>query len=162
MSIYYSLAKKNINNAINTLNQLTTNVKFAEMHDDIVVGIVNAIHSIVDYYERLDKNMLTYEDDLLFRAYAYINNQIKHDKQLEIIHYPVYCSMYPMGYPRRYGPPGVSWNNFIDNGRKSARGKREHYDIYLCHKNIKCTLNNILEVIEKVNKRNVIETVKLK
>jgi len=120
------------------------------MNTDISTVIINAIHSIGDYYERLDKNMITKNDDLWFKAYVYVNNQIKHDKELEIIHFPVYGSMYPMGYPRRYGLPGVSWNNFVDNGRKNSRGRREHYEECLCDKDIKCTLIIILKITEKV------------
>lgn len=153
MSNYYSLVKNNILEALNTLNHLTSNTQFEKMHDEIFMRIVNSIHSIVDYYERLDKNIINNEEDLWFRAFSYVNNQIKHDDRLEIIYYPVCGSMFPMSFPMRFGPPGVCWKNFKDNGRKSARGRREHYDKILCDKDIECTLKTILKIIERINKK---------
>ena len=121
-----------------------------KLSDEIVLKCVNAVHSIADYYERLDKNILATQDELWFRAYVYLNNQIKHDRNLELIHYSVYGSMYPRGYPMRYGLPEARWKDFKDNGRKSSRGKREHYELVLCKKEIKYTLGYILECIENI------------
>lgn len=41
------------------------------MNIDISIVIINAIHSISDYHERIDKNMITENDDLWLKAYAY-------------------------------------------------------------------------------------------
>lgn len=148
--IFYKVAKNNINIAISTLNELTDNIKLNEMSLNISVAVINAVHSVCDYYERTKEVKISNKDDLLFRAFVYVNNQIKHDKNLEVIHYPVYGSQYPISYPMNYGPPGVCWNNFTDKGRKTARGKREDYDEYLCNKDIQDTFRNIMEAIERI------------
>lgn len=150
VSIFYDIVEKNIKVAIDTLYLLTDNTKFEEMHIDISIVIINAVHSISDYYERLDKYKISINDDLWLKSYVYLNNQIKHDEKLQILYFPVCGSMYPMGYPMRYGMPGVSWNNFDDNGRKEARAKREHYEECLCNKDIEDTLKIILKIIKNI------------
>lgn len=55
-----------------------------------------------------------------------------------------------MGFPMRYDSPGVSWNNFVDNGWKKSKGKRNHYDECLCDEDIAYTFSKILEIIERV------------
>lgn len=149
--IFYQVAKNNINHAISTLNEITDNEKLNELSFRITVYVINAVHSICDYYERFRKVKISQEDDLFFKAFAYLNNQIKHDNSLEIIHYPVYGSQFPISFPMNFGPPGVYWNNFTDNGRKTANGKREHYNEYLCNKDVESTLRNILEAIERID-----------
>lgn len=87
---------------------------------------------------------------MYFRAFSYVNNQIKHDKNLQIFCYPVSGSMFPMRFPMRFGPPGIVWNDFEDNGRAQARGRREHYDVCLKRKDVKNTLETKKEIAQKV------------
>lgn len=68
------MALNNIKIAINTLDKLLDNEKFDEMDIDISMVIINAINSISNYYERIDKSVLSPNEDLWFRAYAYVNN----------------------------------------------------------------------------------------
>ncbi len=149
-NIFYKLAIENINLAIVTLNEITDNIELNKMNLSITKNVTNAVHSIGDYYERIKEAKIYQEDDLLFKAFAYLNNQIKHDINLEIIHYPVYGNQFPISFPMNFGPPGVCWNNFADNGRKTAIPKREHYNEYLCNKNVESTLRNILKAIERI------------
>lgn len=148
MTIYYELALKGIDGAISAIEKVTDNLKFDELRLDLYSNIIDAVHKIADYYERIKDCPLEAEADLMFRAFAYLNNQIKHDKELEIIYREVCGSMFPMRFPFRFGPPGLYWNEFIDNGRSNSRGKREHYEAYLMKKDIKCTLCEMKEIIE--------------
>lgn len=93
-NIFYKLAIENINLAIVTLNEITDNIELNKMNINITKNVTNAVHSIGDYYERIKEAKIYQEDDLLFKAFAYLNNQIKHDINLEIIHYPVYGSQF--------------------------------------------------------------------
>lgn len=63
-SIFYDIVESNIKDAICTLNQLTDNTDFVQMEKIISKVVINAVHSINDYYERIDENMLTKSDDL--------------------------------------------------------------------------------------------------
>lgn len=147
MTIFYDIALKRIDDAIATIDRITDNTKFAELELQLHSDIVGAVHQIADYYARTDHLLLSEEDKLYFRAFAYLNNQIKHDQSLEIIYFEVCESEYSMRYPFIYGEPEICWNSFVDNGRKNAEGKREHYDARLVEREIKQTLCDIREII---------------
>lgn len=147
MTIFYDIALKGIDDAIATIDRITDNTKFAELEIQLHSDIVGAVHQIADYYARTNHSLLSKEDDLYFRAFAYLNNQIKHDQSLEIIYREVCGSMFPMHFPFRFGEPGVYWNDFVDNGSKYARGKREDYNACLIERDIKKTLCDIREII---------------
>lgn len=148
MTIFYDLAIKGINEAIATIDKITDNLKFSELKVDLYSSIIDAVHKISDYYERIKDRQLDADTDLLFRAFAYLNNQIKHDKALEVFYTEVSGSMFPMRFPFRFGPPGLYWKNFENNGRTTSRGKREHYEACLMDKDIKATLCKVKEIIE--------------
>ena len=93
-----------------------------------------------------------------FRAYAYLNNQIKHDKDLEFIYFEVAESVHPMFYPFQFDSPGLCWKNFRDNGRANARGKREHYEAHLMDRDVKATLSKMKETI--VSTTHIVEEMK--
>lgn len=147
MTIFYDIALKGIDDAITAIDRITDNTKFAELEIQLHSDIVGAVHQIADYYARINHSLLSKEDDLYFRAFAYLNNQIKHDQSLEIIYYEVCGSMFPMRFPFRFGEPGVCWNAFVDNSSKYARGKREDYEACLIERDIKKTLCDIREII---------------
>jgi len=147
MTMYYELALRSIDIAIGSIDKITDNLKFDELRLELNSVVIDAVHKIADYYERIKDKDLPDEIDLVFRAFAYLNNQIKHDKELEIIYFEVSGSMFPMRYPFRFGPPGIYWSVFKDNGRSNTRGKREHYEACLMDKDIKATLTNAREII---------------
>ena len=92
------------------------NTMFSELRESITASIINAIHSIVDWYERAKQEHFSMNEDQLFHAFMYVNNELKHNKNLTFITYDVSGSMFPMFFPFRFGPPGVYWAEFKDNG----------------------------------------------
>lgn len=147
MTIFYDAALKSIDDAIGAIDKITDNEKFDEMKIDLFNKVVNAVQQIANYYERIKEHSLPLETDNEFRAYAYLNNQIKHDKELEFIYFEVAGSMFPIFFPFRFGPPGLCWKDFKDNGRVNSRGKREHYEAHLMDRDIKATLFKMKETI---------------
>jgi hypothetical protein len=148
---FYDVALKNIDEAIVVINGITDNSKFKELQTSITASIHNAIHGIVDWYERQDYESFQGEADTLLRACMYVNNQLKHDKSLVCITYNVSGNRYPGFYPGRYGPPGVCWADFPDNGRPNARGKRCHYEEKLMNRDACNTLKQIQGIMEEAN-----------
>ncbi|MBQ7903192.1 MAG: hypothetical protein IJ362_05625 [Oscillospiraceae bacterium] len=146
--MFYKIAINNIDIAVEEINKITDNQKFNVLREELNRTIVNAVSSIAVYYERMDYSKLAQDDDTYLRAFAYLNNQIKHDKNLNMIYYDVSGSMYPMSYPMRYGKPGVYWSDFKNNGRPNSRGKREHYDLMLRNKDIEVTLLKVKEIFD--------------
>ena len=145
--IFADIALINIDNAIKTIDDIHDNTMFKQMQLSITASTHNAVHAIVDFYERIDKLALNSEEDDLFRAFMYVNNQIKHDKNLQFVTYNVSGSMFPFDFPFRFGPPGVMWSDFPDNGSTAARGKRKHYDKMLIKKDVKATLITAKQII---------------
>ena len=62
--IFYQVAKNNINQAISSLNEITDNEKLNELSFSITVNVINAVHSICDYYERFREVKISHEKDL--------------------------------------------------------------------------------------------------
>lgn len=146
---FSDIALTNIDDAIQIIDGIQNNTMFDQRQVVITTAVHNAIHAIVDYYERLDKTFLQQEEDDLFRAFMYVNNQIKHDTNLQCVTYNVYGSMFPFDFPFRFGPPGVMWADFVDNGRPTARGKRSHYEKMLMNKEVKTTMKTVKSIICK-------------
>lgn len=151
MKVQFSdIALTNINDAIKLIDSIQDNTLFEQRQVLITTAIHNAIHAIVDYYERLNKKLLQQEEEDLFHAFMYVNNQIKHDKNLQFVTYNVGGSMFPIYFPFRFGPPGVMWADFIDNGKPTARGKRAHYEKMLMNKDVKDTMITVKSIINKL------------
>lgn len=146
-NVFSEIALNNIDVSLQTIEGITDNEQFEELQIIIPTSIHNAVHSLVDFYERLDKSSLQPEEDELFRAFMYVNNQLKHDKDLQFVTYNIAEKRYPYFYPCRYGPPGVCWADFVDNGSQNARGKRRHYEQMLMDKDIQETLESVRGII---------------
>ncbi len=149
-NVFASVASTNIDAAINTINRITDNAQFEEQQTAITASVHNAVHAIVDWYERQDKNSLRSEEDELLRAFMYVNNQIKHDSTLVFVTYNISGKMYPYFYPYRYGPPGVCWAEFPDHGSPNSRGKREHYVKMLMDQDVFSTLEKTFDIIRRI------------
>ena len=150
MSIYTYGALRSIKHALDTIDKLADNAIFSEMRDEMQFQIITAVHWIGDVGERIKHKLTSKDDDELIRAFYYLNNQLKHDHELEVIYYNVYESRYPSGYPHRYGsPPTIEWNNFKDNGRKESRGKRKHYDAVLNGREVQPSFIAVIELINR-------------
>lgn len=158
MTIFYCAALKSIDDAIDAIDEITDNEKFDELKIVLFSKVVNAVHQISDYYERIKEHPLPLEIDNEFRAYAYLNNQIKHDKDLEFIYFEVAESVYPTFYPFQFGSPSLCWKEFKNNGRANARGRREHYEAHLMDRDVKATLSKMKETI--VSTTHIVEEMK--
>lgn len=144
---FSEVAKDNIDLAVETINKISDNQKFDPLRSEINRNVINAIGTIANCYARMDFSLLSEDDDIYMRAFAYLNNQIKHDTTLEIIYFDVSGSVFPMKLPMRFGKPGIYWSNFKDNGSPNARGKREHYDEVLNNKDVEVTLIQAKDII---------------
>ena len=153
--MYFKLVNDSIDKAVSVMDSITTNAMLEEKRQEVFITMVNAIHAISDCEERI-RDVL-HEDqkgDYLIKAFLYINNQIKHDKELQFFHFDVCGSIYPMRYPYLYGEPSIFWSNFENHGSPNARGKRKHYDEMLVDKEIKYTLLEIQKILNKYNRGN--------
>lgn len=146
--MFLSAVNKSIDNIIKIIEKITDNSKFEILRLDIFVNLVSTIHFIADYEERIREKEEN-EDKEFFKAFLYVNNQLKHDVNLEFVYYSVAGSMYPRFYPMRYGKPGICWKDFPDNGRETARAKREHYNKCLLNKDVVETLKQVKQIINK-------------
>lgn len=135
------------------LDQITDNTKFNSVREDLQYNLISLIHYIGDLYPRIKAKgslaILSKEEQEIFLAFVYLNNQLKHDPELDAIYYEVSGSMYPKRYPYRYGPPGVYWCDFEDHG-KSREAKREFYDAQLKKKDVRRTLESLDSLIAKL------------
>lgn len=138
--------KESIDIALESINKITNNEKFEELKEELFRNIVSAIHLIADFEERI-RATIEEEDAEFFKAFLYVNNQLKHDVDLEIFYYAVAGSMFPFFFPMRYGKPCLIWSNFTDKGSAKARGKRSHYEKYLMEKDVANTLERIKKII---------------
>lgn len=146
--MFLKAANKSIDDAVHAINQITNNMMFDSLREELFQSIVSAVHFIADCEERV-RAKLTPDDAEMLKAFLYVNNQLKHDVSLELFYYDVSGSMFPMRFPFRFGKPGVYWREFIDNGNHRARGKREHYEKYLMNKDIEATLLRVREILNK-------------
>ncbi len=146
---FLDVAFTDIETTIKTLDQITDNTKFRELQIEITSSIHNAVHAIVDCYERMEKDTLQPEEDMLFRAFMYLNNQLKHDENLQFITYNVSGSMFPIMFPFKSGSPAVYWASFKDNGNKNARGRRCHYEQMLMNKDVRRKLEEVKRIFNK-------------
>ena len=146
--MFFKAANKSIDDAVRTINQITNNMMFDSLREEIFQSIISAVHFIADCEERI-RDRLPLEDADVLKAFLYINNQLKHDTSLEMFYFDVCGKMYPYDYPYRYGKPGVFWRDFPNNGRSNSRGKREHYEKYLMNKDIEVTLLQVQKLLSK-------------
>ena len=146
--MFLNAANKSIEDAVQTINKITDNMKFDCMRAELFQSIVSAVHFIADYEERI-RTKLDPNDANVLKGFLYINNQLKHDVTLELFYYDVSGSMFPMRFPMRFGKPGVYWRDFVDNGKQTARGRREHYEKHLMNKDIEASLLQVQKILNK-------------
>ena len=152
MDMYFKACVRGFKKVFEILDQITDNTKFDLVKDELHYNLLSLIHCIGDIYARLKAQkaleILSTEELELFLGFVYLNNQLKHDPELNAIYYEVSGSMFPMRFPFRFGTPGVYWTNFEDHG-KSREAKREHYDANLNRKDVRHTLESLEKIIIK-------------
>ena len=92
--IYYTNLINNINTVLSELSKITTNEEYFNYKSEIELCIFNSLHALGDLYERLDNDVKN--GDNIINAFQYLNNQVKHIKDLEKITYAVSASTFPM------------------------------------------------------------------
>ena len=143
--VYFQAIQRSISKSIEVIDSITDNTQFEANREALFDSIVAVIHLVGDIHPRIKKCDIwnTWKEEKeFFLAFAYLNNQIKHDLSLEIFYYEVCGSTFPMRFPYRFGPPGVSWSDFPDHGQ-SKKAKREYYDRFLKHKDVKESLKKL-------------------
>ena len=154
MDFYYN-AITDIENIIKILSELKDNIKLDYLEKEYNRKLANAVHSILDYIDKVDKNIkdnLTDDEKDLIKGFRYINNQLKPDVYIKLICQKGYGSMYPYGYPYDYGPPSVTWYNFEDNSSKYSKNNRKYYDKLFVGRSIVDSFWKIKKIIENIEK----------
>ena len=138
MNIIESNYSKKIDNLMSEMNKITDNEYFHNNKDSFAGYLIDAVHAIADCYERNRDKLSGYEKDFIL-AFRYLNNQLKHDKNLVEFCMQIYSAVLPSYLPLRLGSTSYSieWVDFTDNGKPNAEAKREHYDNYLNGKDVK-------------------------
>lgn len=145
--MYISNIRITAQDLLGVVSGITNTTDFGKVKNIINAKVVSFVHAIGDYVVRYAE-LLSEDEKNYFLAFHYVNNQLKHDKKLEVIYYRVYSASYPRAYPYRYGRSGVSWANFEDH---EIRGKklRKYYDMYLKEKDIQSSVEIILNILNK-------------
>lgn len=150
--VYFQAMQRSIDKAVELIDSITDNMQFDNVREILFDAIVAVIHLAGDIYPRI-KDCSAWskcdEEKEFFLAFIYLNNQIKHDLALEMFYYEVYCSSFPAQFPFRLGQPGVVWADFPDHG-KSREAKREYYDRFLKHKDVKESLKRLNDLLKNV------------
>lgn len=161
VDIYLNGYNLGLRKVLGLLDQITDNTKFNSVREDLQYNLISLIHYIGDLYPRIKAKgslaILSKEEQEIFLAFVYLNNQLKHDPDLNAIYYEVSGSMFPMRFPFRFGPPGVCWFDFEDHG-KSREAKREFYDTHLKKRDVRRTLESLDSIIAKLMDIKVVES----
>ena len=142
---------KNISDTLKLCDNINHNSDFNKYRTEIFTSLNNTVHSIQDLDERLKElRFYSSDEEELMKAFCYLANQIKHDKDLNYIYSEINCSSYPRIYSYQYcQKPKLLWADFTDNGRTNSRGKRIYYDKYLNKKGVVETLLMGNAIIDK-------------
>lgn len=155
--MFYKCLNKSVNEAIEVVKKISDNTKFQEYKFELFYKVVIAVHFIADYEERV-RLLIPKTDKDFTKGFLYLNNQLKHDYNLEMFYYEVCGSMFPMRFPMRFGKPGIYWDDFVDNGKKTSRGQRKHYEENLMNKDIEETLLKALNIFSDINNSSNLTT----
>lgn len=147
--MFFKCLEQSVSEAVEAINKISDNTKFEEYKFELFYKVVTAVHFIADYEERV-RPLISKTDEDFTKGFLYLNNQLKHDCSLDMFYYEVSGSMFPMRFPMRFGKPGIYWNDFVDNGRKSSRGRRKHYEDNLMSKDIEATLLKVLDIFRNI------------
>lgn len=146
-NIYYVKCIDNIKKVIEELNKFNSNEDFINNKNKIEMYIYDSLSAIGLLYVRLDKNIQNNEN--IVNAFQYLNNQIKHIHELEILTYSVAGSEYSRFYPRCYGKAHYSWLDF-ENHEKRKSPLRPQYEKFLMNREVKTTYYELLDYLKNI------------
>ena len=140
-----------IDHFLKEIEAITDNECFYNNKEYLTASLIDAVHAIADCYER-NKDKLDGTDKEYVLAFCYLNNQLKHDRWLEVFSTPIYCAIFPIRFPFRLGATSCSivWADFENHGKDWAEAKRYHYDRYLKQNDVKETLLNVKLILDNV------------
>lgn len=153
MSIIVRNYAYKIDRFLSDMEEITDNECFFNNKEILMAGIIDAVHAIADCYER-NKTKLEETDKELVLAFCYLNNQLKHDKDLEVFSTPIYNAVLPTRFPFRLGETScsITWADFEDHGKTWAEAKRDHYDKHLKQKDVEETLLKVKQLLDRIVK----------
>lgn len=142
-----------IDNFIKEMDKITDNEYFFQNKDYLIANLIDVVHAIADNYVRNKTQMPEIDKDFVL-AFCYLNNQLKHDKALDIFSTPIYSAVLPTRLPFRLGDDtcSIQWADFKDNGNPKAEGKRVHYDTHLNGKDVRDSLIRVKQILDNVTK----------
>lgn len=83
MGIIESNYKSKIDNFINEMDKIPDNEYFHQNSDKFSELLIDVVHAIADCYER-NRDKLGSTDKDFICAFRYLNNQLKHDTNLDV------------------------------------------------------------------------------
>ena len=150
-----SIIEKNyafkIDRLVSEIETAPDNEYFHQHRDTFLSDIIDAVHAIADCYER-NRDALNPAHKEFILSFRYLNNQLKHDRALNVFGIPVYSGVLPSRLPLRLGSKvcSIVWADFPDHGRSNADGKRSHYDTHLVNRDVKETLLKAKTILDGV------------
>lgn len=161
-SRYYKNFIFNYNELVGNLTSIKTNDELINNISKANSLIDNTIHSFGDLYERISniinnkqdvhlrKNIITESEQNIIYAFKYLNNQLKHDRELEVITACVANNSYPRFYPYvRGADPFYEWKDFKNN-ETNPHKYRVYYEKELIGKNVHNSIYELKNIIEKM------------
>ena len=113
--------------------------------NELFLRVGNCLHSILDYAERVE---VEEEEKGLLSAFRYVNNSLKHSKEVVEITEQQGGVSFPISFPLTIPRREVVWS-VVDNGDKE--NQKKNYKKYLAGKNVIETCENIIKILEKYN-----------
>ena len=113
--------------------------------NELFLCVGNCLHSILDYAERVE---VEEEEKGLLSAFRYVNNSLKHSKEVVEITEQQGGVSFPISFPLTIPRREVVWS-VVDNGDKE--NQKKNYKKYLARKNVIETCENIIKILEKYN-----------
>ena len=113
--------------------------------NELFLRVGNCLHSILDYAERVE---VEEEEKGLLSAFRYVNNSLKHSKEVVEITEQQGGFSFPTSFPLTIPRREVVWS-VVDNG--DIENQRRNYKKFLAGKNVIETCEEIIKILEKYN-----------
>ncbi|MBE6882843.1 MAG: hypothetical protein E7489_07545 [Ruminococcaceae bacterium] len=151
MGIIESNYKSKIDNFINEMDKIPDNEYFHQNSDKFSELLIDVVHAIADCYER-NRDKLGSTDKDFICAFRYLNNQLKHDTNLDVFDVQFHSAVLPTYLPciLEAAVCSIRWADFEDHGRPVREGTRLQYDTYLKDEDVVKTLKDVKQILDGV------------